>query len=138
MISAPGGPYFGDLYWRHEPLHWWYAWMGIAHRTPTFLFAPSTGPYARRSWNLVRARLLRRFASPLCVREDVSAAHLAALVGSTALVEVTTDAALLTRVPPLDRHRRPDERGEVRGRDVLPHAERRREPAEQARPHEVP
>jgi colanic acid/amylovoran biosynthesis protein len=105
VISAPGGPYFGDLYWRHEPLHWWYAWLGIAHRTPTFLFAPSAGPYGRRTWNLVRARLLRRFSSPLCVREDVSAAHLAALVGPGAPVEVTTDAALLEHVPPLDRSR---------------------------------
>jgi colanic acid/amylovoran biosynthesis protein len=103
VVSAPGGPYFGDLYWNHEPLHWWYAWLGIAHRTPTFLFATSAGPYRRRVWNVARRRLLRRFSAPLCVREQVSAEHLAALVGSSTAVEVTTDSALLVRVPPLDR-----------------------------------
>ena len=103
MISAPGGPYFGDLYWRHEPLHWWYAWLGLAYGVPVFLFAPSAGPYRRRVWNVARRWLLRRFAGPLCVREDVSAQHLQTLVGPMTAVEVTTDAALGVRVPALDR-----------------------------------
>ena len=103
VVSAPGGPYFGDLYWNHEPLHWWYAWLGIVHRTPTFLFATSAGPYRRRIWNGARRRLLRRFSAPLCVREQVSADHLRGLVGTGTAIEVTTDSALLVRVPPLDR-----------------------------------
>ena len=103
VISAPGGPYFGDGYWHHEPMHWWYSWVGLAHDTPTFLFAPSAGPYRRRTWNVVRRWLLPRFDAPLVVRETVSAEHLAGLLGPETQVETTTDSALMVQIPALDR-----------------------------------
>jgi colanic acid/amylovoran biosynthesis protein len=34
VVSAPGGPYFGDVYWSHEPVHWFYVWLARWHRVP--------------------------------------------------------------------------------------------------------
>jgi colanic acid/amylovoran biosynthesis protein len=103
VVSAPGGPYFGDLYWSHEPLHWWYVGLGLAHRKPVFLYAPSAGPYRRPLWNCVRRWLLRRFAEPLVVREPESARHLAELVGPEVPIVTTADSAFQQRVEPLPR-----------------------------------
>lgn len=103
VVSAPGGPYFGDGYWSHEPLHWWFAWLGLVHRTPVFLYAPSAGPFRRPVWNVARRALLRRFAQPLCVREAQSAALLRELVGGDSPVEITADSALQDACPRIER-----------------------------------
>jgi polysaccharide pyruvyl transferase WcaK-like protein len=92
VVSAPGGPYFGDLYWRHEPVHWLFAWLGTLVRAPVVLYAPSAGPFRRRPLNVARRSVLGRLDA-LTVREEHSAAHLRALLRGARDVEVTADAA---------------------------------------------
>ena len=93
VISAPGGPYFGDLYVNHEIVHWFYVWLAKQHRRPVMLYAPSAGPFRRRLMNPIR-RWLFRSMDVLSVREVRSAEHLRSLLGDDAEVTVTADSAL--------------------------------------------
>lgn len=103
VVSAPGGPYFGDLYARHEIVHWWYVWLGLRFGKPLFLYATSAGPFRNRLLNPVRRRMFRAFDT-LVVREELSAEHLRGLLGPGAPIHVTADSALQSRVQPLERH----------------------------------
>ena len=96
ILSAPGGPYFGDLYAGHEIVHWFYAWLGSGRGTPLVLAAPSAGPFDHRLLNPVRRRGFRMF-DRVIVREDRSAEMLRAFLPGLD-VEVTADAALQQRV----------------------------------------
>ncbi len=101
VVSAPGGPYFGDLYIGHEPVHWLYVWMARIHRKPVMLYATSAGPFERKWANPFR-RLTYRMFDVLFVREEISAAHIRALFGTrrrNVEVLVTVDAALQVSVP---------------------------------------
>ena len=102
VVSAPGGPYFGDLYAGHEPVHWIYAHLAGTFAVPSMLYAPSAGPFRRRWWNQWRRGVFRGFGA-VVVREQTSADYLARLMGPEFAVEVTTDSALATEVTPLDR-----------------------------------
>ncbi|MDZ7734148.1 MAG: polysaccharide pyruvyl transferase family protein [Acidimicrobiia bacterium] len=105
VVSAPGGPYFGDIYRDHEPLHWFYVWMAWAHGRPTVLYAPSAGPFEIRWRNPFRRWTIRRFHA-LAVREQRSATNLEQLLGRpSGAVEVTADAALQRPAEPIDRCR---------------------------------
>src|SRR6056297_2731145 len=70
VLSAPGGPYFGDIYHNHEIVHWFYVWMAHVHERPLFLYAPSAGPFKIGWLNAVRRYLFRKFDT-LCVREEI-------------------------------------------------------------------
>ncbi|QGG95851.1 polysaccharide pyruvyl transferase family protein [Actinomarinicola tropica] len=103
VVSAPGGPYFGDLYADHEAVHWFFVWMARVRRTPLALYAPSAGPFRNRFLNPVRRRGYRWF-DRVVVREERSASHIRELVPGLE-VEVTTDSALQddpARVAPPD------------------------------------
>lgn len=102
VVSAPGGPYFGDLYAGHEPVHWLYAHLARTFGVPSVLYAPSAGPFRRRLWNPWRRRVLGGFDA-VVVREQISADHLVGLMGAGFAPEVTTDSALATEVAPHDR-----------------------------------
>jgi colanic acid/amylovoran biosynthesis protein len=102
VVSAPGGPYFGDPYWSHEPVHWAYVWLARWMRVPCALYAPSAGPFRIRPMNPFRRWTYRCF-EVVTVREDRSAEHLRALLGGAAPVEVTADSALQEQVDPADR-----------------------------------
>ena len=102
VVSAPGGPYFGDLYWRHELVHWFYVFLALLYEKPLFLYAPSAGPFRIRWLNPIRRRLYRRFTT-LCVREEVSAGHQRGLLGEDAEVVVTADSALQCEFEALPR-----------------------------------
>ncbi|MEM6774818.1 MAG: polysaccharide pyruvyl transferase family protein, partial [Pseudomonadota bacterium] len=102
VLSAPGGPYFGDIYANHEIVHWFYIWLGRIYRRPMLLYAPSAGPFEIRWLNRVRRHLYRAFRV-LCVREDISRGHLHALLGEDTPVTVTADSALQQTVAPKDR-----------------------------------
>lgn len=118
VISAPGGPYFGDLYWDHEPVHWFYVWLARLHGRPTALFAPSAGPFERRWMNPLRRRTYRCF-DVLTLREERSAELVRELMGDEVDPEVTADSALAERVPPLPRDRWRVGDGDARDRFVL-------------------
>ena len=105
VVSAPGGPYFGDIYIGHEPVHWLYVWMARIHRKPVMLYATSAGPF-ERAWANPFRRLTYRMFDTLVVREEISAAHIRALFGTrrrNVEVRVTVDAALQVSVPPAPR-----------------------------------
>ena len=102
VISAPGGPYFGDIYYRHELVHWFYVWMTGLYRKPLFLYAPSAGPF-RIGWlNAVRRYLFKTFDT-LCVREEISRDHLSGLLGEDAEIHVTADSAIQQEIAPGNR-----------------------------------
>jgi len=105
VVSAPGGPYFGDIYIGHEPVHWLYVWMARIHKKPVMLYATSAGPF-ERVWANPFRRLTYRMFDVLFVREEISAAHIRALFGTRRRnvdVLVTVDAALQVSVPALPR-----------------------------------
>lgn len=105
VISAPGGPYFGDLYINHEPVHWLYVWMGALHRTPCFLYATSAGPFQKKWANPFRRFTYRRFHT-IFVREEISASYIRALFGNRKRnieVHVSVDSALQVAVSPRAR-----------------------------------
>ena len=105
VVSAPGGPYFGDLYAGHEPVHWLYVWMARLHGKPCMIYATSAGPFRLRWANPFR-RWTYRMCDRVVVREEISAQHIRSLFGSrrrSVDVEVTIDAALQESVDPAPR-----------------------------------
>lgn len=93
VISAPGGPYFGDLYADHEIVHWFYVWLARILRRPLFLYAPSVGPFENVPLNPVRRRGFRWFDA-IALRDGVSADYLRSFLGDDFEFEVTADSAL--------------------------------------------
>lgn len=102
VVSAPGGPYFGDFYANHELVHWWYVWLGYQFEKPLFLYAPSAGPFENPLLNPVRRRMYRLF-DVLVTREEISQGHLHGLLGTNTVVHVTADSAIQVRVPSASR-----------------------------------
>lgn len=92
VVSAPGGPYFGDLYADHEAVHWFFVWLGRLHHLPLALYAPSAGPFTNRMLNPLRRRGFRWF-DVLALREERSAALLRDFLPELSPV-VTADSAL--------------------------------------------
>jgi polysaccharide pyruvyl transferase WcaK-like protein len=102
VVSAPGGPYFGDIYKDHEIVHWFFVWLAKVYNKPLFLYSPSAGPFKHRVLNPLRKRLYREF-DVLCTREEISAGYLRELLGNDVQVHVTADSALQVRLEPLAR-----------------------------------
>ncbi|MEX2201003.1 MAG: polysaccharide pyruvyl transferase family protein [Dongiaceae bacterium] len=102
VISAPGGPYFGDIYANHEIVHWFYVWLATVYRKKLFLYAPSVGPFEIGWLNAVRRHLFRQF-DVLCVREEISGRYLGRLLGKDAEIHVTADSAIQQQVEPHSR-----------------------------------
>lgn len=100
VVSAPGGPYFGDLYADHELAHWLMIWIASWDGRPLMLYAPSCGPFANRLLAPFRRAGFRRF-DRICLREALSAEMLRDFAAIEATV--TTDSALQDEVPPTDR-----------------------------------
>lgn len=93
VVSAPGGPYFGDLYADHEIIHWFYVWLGRILGRPLFLYAPSVGPFRNTLLNPIRRQGFRWF-DDIALRDGVSAEHLRSFMGDQFEFEVTADSAL--------------------------------------------
>jgi colanic acid/amylovoran biosynthesis protein len=102
IMSAPGGPYIGDIYASHEPVHWFYIWLGALHKKPMFLYAPSCGPFRKRLYNWFRKHIYRLFDT-LCIREDRSVAYLQEFLGPEASVNLTADSAVQEHIEPFQR-----------------------------------
>jgi len=93
VISAPGGPYFGDMYANHEVVHWFYVWLAHLLNRRLFLYAPSAGPFENKLLNPLRRRAFRWFDA-VTLRDPFSAEYLRGLMGDKFEVEVTADSAL--------------------------------------------
>lgn len=102
VVSAPGGPYFGDIYRNHELVHWFYIWLAAFYQKPTFLYATSAGPFKTPGLNAVRRWLYPKF-DVLCTRESLSAAHIKGLLGQDTEVHITADSALQQTFEPMPR-----------------------------------
>jgi colanic acid/amylovoran biosynthesis protein len=102
VLSAPGGPYFGDIYASHEIVHWFFVWLAGLYDKRLGLYAPSAGPFRKRLLNVVRRRLYKTF-DVLCSREEISADFIRNLVGPDREVHVTADSALQVRLDPMRR-----------------------------------
>lgn len=102
VVSAPGGPYFGDIYRNHEIVHWFYIWLASVYRKPVFLYATSAGPFETRGLNWARRHLFPKF-DLLCTREELSATHIKGLLGRDTEVHVTADSALQQAFEPFAR-----------------------------------
>ena len=105
VVSAPGGPYFGDLYIGHEAVHWLYVWIAKLHRVPAMLYATSAGPFHKKWANSFRRYTYRCF-SRLFVREEISAGHIRGLFAGRrhgVNIEVSIDSALQVAIAPQER-----------------------------------
>jgi colanic acid/amylovoran biosynthesis protein len=102
VVSAPGGPYFGDLYKNHEVVHWFFVWLAKQYGVPTLLYATSAGPFEDRRLNPIRRWLYPAF-DVLCVREEISRDYIRNLLGGDAELHVTADSALQASVEPTPR-----------------------------------
>jgi len=102
VLSAPGGPYFGDIYASHEIVHWFFVWLASLYGKRLGLYAPSAGPFQKRLLNLVRRRLYKTF-DVLCSREEISANYIRDLLGPGSEVHVTADSALQVRLDSMPR-----------------------------------
>jgi polysaccharide pyruvyl transferase WcaK-like protein len=111
VVSAPGGPYFGDLYIGHEAVHWLYVWIAKLHRVPTMLYATSAGPFQKKWANPFRRYTYRCFER-LFVREEISAGHIRQLFTGRrhgVNIEVSVDSALQVAVAPIERRKGEDQ-----------------------------
>lgn len=99
VISAPGGPYFGDLYKNHELVHWFFVWLGVQNGKKLFLYAPSAGPFRNLLLNPIRRYFFKKFDT-VCLREEVSAKNLAGLMGQDFPIHITADSALQKEIDP--------------------------------------
>jgi len=111
VVSAPGGPYFGDLYIGHEAVHWLYVWIAKLHRVPAMLYATSAGPF-RKKWANPFRRYTYRCFSRLFVREEISAGHIRGLFAGRrhgVNIEVSIDSALQVAIAPQDRQHADDQ-----------------------------
>lgn len=102
VVSAPGGPYFGDIYVNHEIVHWWYVFLASQFKKPLFLYATSAGPFNIKAMNVVRRWLYRKF-DKLVTREEISAKHVEDLLGTPGAIEVTADSAIQQSFEPYPR-----------------------------------
>lgn len=103
VISAPGGPYFGDIYSGHELVHWFYVWLAKLHGKALFLYAPSAGPFNIKLLNPIRRHLYRQFDT-LTVREELSGHYMKELLGEKDVIHVTADSALQQSFEPYSRN----------------------------------
>ncbi len=102
VVSAPGGPYFGDIYANHEILHWYYVWLADLFKKPLFLYAPSAGPFTGKILNIVRKYFYKKF-DIICLREEISKKYLENLLGKKQEIIVTADSAIQQIVKPYSR-----------------------------------
>lgn len=102
VVSAPGGPYFGDIYYKHELAHWFYIWLACLYKKPLFLYSPSAGPFNKWSMNIVRRYLYKKF-DVLCIREEISQGYLQSLLGDDFTIHLTADSALQESLEPYER-----------------------------------
>ena len=93
IISAPGGPYIGDLYASHEIReHLFHIFLSKIMRKPLMIYAPSMGPFNSRKRNILRRYLLNK-AEIITLRDSISKEYLEGLKLTKPLIYLTADSA---------------------------------------------
>lgn len=97
VISAPGGPYFGELYKSHEMrehiLHVAVSWI---LGKPIMVYGPSMGPFSNRLRNIIRRFFLEK-VKIISLRDKISMEYLSGLQLKNPLIYQTADSALQGR-----------------------------------------
>ncbi|NLH15593.1 MAG: hypothetical protein GX455_03335 [Phycisphaerae bacterium] len=92
VLSAPGGPYIGELYRGHElSEHLLHLWIAQKLGRPMMVYGPSMGPFTSGR-NRIRRRLLNT-ASLITLRDPISKQYLDGLGVKKPLVYVAADSA---------------------------------------------
>ncbi|MDP6634995.1 MAG: Coenzyme F420 hydrogenase/dehydrogenase, beta subunit C-terminal domain [Phycisphaerae bacterium] len=93
VVSAPGGPYIGDMYQTWELSCAFQIYVPVLLGKPVMIYAPSQGPFDNEKRNRWRKWLLSR-VDVISLRDDYSKVHLANLGIDTSPVHVTVDSCL--------------------------------------------
>jgi coenzyme F420 hydrogenase subunit beta len=93
VISAPGGPYIGDMYRRWELSCAFQIYVPLLLGKPVMIYGPSQGPFDNEKRNKWRKRLLSR-VDVISLRDDYSKINLENLGIDTSAVHVTADSCL--------------------------------------------
>lgn len=92
VLSAPGGPYFGEIYRGHElSEHLLHLWIAEKLGKSVMIYGPSMGPFTTRR-NKIRRRLLDAI-SVITLRDPISRQYLDELKVTGPLVYVAADSA---------------------------------------------
>jgi len=119
VVSAPGGPYLGDIYFKHELVHWFFIWAAKVFKKPVVLYATSVGPFRIKLLNMLRKHLFGLF-NIVCVREKISRDYIKELCGESVPVHVTADSALQWSFPAFERKEYfRDERSSLSGKFLV-------------------
>ncbi len=98
ILSAPGGPYFGDLYKSHEiSEHLIFVFLAKVFKKPVMIYGPSMGPFKIRWRNALRRFLLNK-VEIISLRDSVSQKYLGDLNLTKPVVYVTSDSAFQDKV----------------------------------------
>lgn len=105
VLSAPGGPYFGDIYRGflslHELAHWYMVFLGKLFKKPVLLYAPSAGPFKHPIMNILRKQFYK-LIDLITTRDDISHGYLKSLLPEREIY-LTADATLQRPVKPGNR-----------------------------------
>jgi colanic acid/amylovoran biosynthesis protein len=93
VISAPGGPYIGDMYQMWEVSCAFQIYIPILLGKPVMIYGPSQGPFDNEKRNKWRKWLLSR-VKVISTREEFSKIHLENLGIDTSAIHVTADSCL--------------------------------------------
>lgn len=98
VISAPGGPYIGDLYKAHEiSEHLLQIFIAKLFRKPVMIYGPSMGPFNIWWRNLIRRYILNK-VEIISLRDLFSREYLKRLKLAKPLIYVTADSAFQSSV----------------------------------------
>jgi len=92
VISAPGGPYFGELYASHEIQHLLHIYLAKILRKPVMIYGPSIGPFESRWRNIIRKHILNK-VEIITVRDHISKQYLDNLNLTRPFSYLTADSA---------------------------------------------
>lgn len=93
IISAPGGPYFGDLYTSHEiQEHLLHICLSKILRKPVMIYSPSMGPFRSHWRNIIRRYILNK-VEIITLRDHISKEYLNDLNLTRPLIYLTADSA---------------------------------------------
>lgn len=93
IISAPGGPYIGELYRSHEIReHLLHIFLSKILRKPVMIYAPSMGPFKSRKRNILRRYVLNK-VEIITLRDQISKDYLDTLKLTHPLIYLTADSA---------------------------------------------
>ena len=91
VVHAPGGPSIGDIYYRQERIKLWRLDLIRKSGVPYFFYAPSMGPFKKKTRNRIRKLVIEQ-AKMIVLREELSAQMVKEFVPNSSPI-VTLDSA---------------------------------------------